>query len=80
MNASNGTVLDCDGAGLRLKNTSLSRIDGWLIRDDRGANAAPALHVAGGKGNTIVGNTLDRAAQITSEGAIVRDNDVVAKR
>lgn len=80
INASNGTVLDCDGAGLRLKNTSLSRIDGWLIRDDRGANAAPALHVAGGEGNTIVGNTLDRAALIASEGTIARDNDVVAKR
>lgn len=79
-NATNGTILDSDGAGLRLKNTSLSRVSGWLIRDDRAANTASSLHVEGGRGNTIVDNTLDRAARIASEGAVVRNNDLVPGR
>ncbi|HUR56692.1 MAG TPA: right-handed parallel beta-helix repeat-containing protein [Opitutaceae bacterium] len=81
-NATNGTILDSDGVGLRLKNTSLSRVSGWLIRDDRGANSSPAIQATGGEGNQIIGNTLDRAAQIAGSGTIARDNEVVigAKR
>ena len=78
-NATNGTILDSDGVGLRLKNTSLSRVSGWLIRDDRGPNAAPALQATGGEGNQITGNTLDRAAQIPGAGTIARDNEVVPR-
>jgi hypothetical protein len=78
-NATDGTVLDSDGAGLRLKNTSHTRISGWLIRDDRAANAAPSLHVVGGRNNIIAQNTLDRAPQIAPAAATARDNDVLAK-
>jgi hypothetical protein len=79
-NATNGTILDSDGVGLRLKNTSLSRVSGWMIRDDRGANAAPALQLMGGHGNQIADNTLDRAAQIAGTGTIARDNHVVVRQ
>ncbi len=78
-NASNSTVLDSDGAGLRVKNTQLSRIAGWIIRDDRAANPAPSLHVSGGSKNVIADNTLDRPAEIAAEAGISRNNDVVAK-
>lgn len=76
-NATNSTVLDSDGVGLRVKNTTLSRISGWLIRDDRAANAAPSLHVSGGGKNVIADNTLDRAADIAASAGLSRNNDVV---
>jgi hypothetical protein len=78
-NATNGTILDSEGVGLRLKNTSLTRVSGWLIRDDRAPNSAPSLQATGGEGNQIVGNTFDRPAQIASSGTVVRDNDVVPR-
>ncbi len=78
-NATGGTVLDSDGVGLRLMNTSHTRVSGWLIRDDRAANPAPALQVAGGRNNIIVQNTLDRAAEVAPAAAIARDNEVIVK-
>jgi hypothetical protein len=78
-NASSGTVLDSDGIGVRVIDTTLSRFSGWLIRDDRGPNQAPALVVSGGSRNQIVGNSVDRAPEIASPESIVRDNDVVVR-
>lgn len=78
-NATNSTVLDSDGIGLHLKNTSHSRISGWLIRDDRAPNKSPALAVTGGRGNVVTQNTLDRSPQIAADAALARDNDVIPK-
>ena len=78
-NATDGSVLDSDGVGLRLRNTSLSRVSGWLIRDDRAANPSPSLQVVGGRGNSVTQNTLDRAADIAPAAALARDNDIIAK-
>ncbi|MES2697323.1 MAG: right-handed parallel beta-helix repeat-containing protein [Verrucomicrobiota bacterium] len=77
--ATNGSILDCDGVGLRVKNTTLSRISGWLIRDDRAANTAPSLQVTGGGKNQIVDNTLDRPSQIDRTSGLSRNNDIVTK-
>lgn len=74
------TILDSDGVGLKLHDSSLSRVSNTLIRDDRPeANPAPALQVTGGRGNQIVSNTLDRRADIARESGLARDNDIVAK-
>ncbi|MGH7959650.1 MAG: hypothetical protein ACREH8_21930 [Opitutaceae bacterium] len=79
-NISNSTVLDSDGVALSLNNTSLTRVSGSLLRDDRAeANPSPALKVVGGRGNTITGNVLDRAPQITAGSGESRDNEVVAR-
>jgi len=79
-NISDSTVLDSDGIALSLNNTSLTRVSGCMLRDDRAeANAAPALKVSGGHGNTITGNVLDRAPVLTPESGTMRDNDVVAR-
>jgi hypothetical protein len=79
-NISGSSVLDSDGVALRLNNTSLTRVSGCVLRDDRGeANASPALKVTGGKGNTIVGNVLDRTADIAAASGTNRDNDVVPR-
>ena len=80
INISNAMVLDSDGVALSLSNTSLSRVSGCVLRDDRSEpNASPALKVAGGRGNTITGNVLDRAPEIARESGISRDNEVVAR-
>jgi polygalacturonase len=79
-NVTGMSVLDCDGTGLTLQGTTLTRVSGCLIRDDRETpNAAPALLVAGGHGNTIAGNTLDRRADVARESGSSRDNDIVPR-
>jgi hypothetical protein len=79
-NFSGATILDCDGIGLKLTNTSLSRISGCIIRDDRtAANAAPALHISGGRDNRIVENIFDRAADISAASGTSRNNDVIPR-
>ena len=77
-NLTDATVLDCDGVGLRLNNTTLSRVANCLIRDDRmPGNPAPALVVAGGHGNGIFQNTLDRPFDIGTGAGKGRDNEIV---
>jgi hypothetical protein len=79
-NLSNSSVLDCDGVALSLNNTSLTRVTGCVLRDDRPErNKAPALKVVGGHGNSIVSNVVDRPAEIDRESGTSRDNDVVAR-
>lgn len=79
INLANATVLDCDGIGLQLRDTTFSRVGGCLIRDGRPApNAAPALAVVGGHGNLIVDNFLDRRADLSAESGVARGNEVVA--
>jgi polygalacturonase len=79
-NVSGISVLDCDGIALSLDNTSLTRVANCVLRDDRGEpNRAPALKVTGGQGNTIAGNSLDRAPEIARESGTSRDNEVIAR-
>ncbi|WP_425617689.1 right-handed parallel beta-helix repeat-containing protein [Anatilimnocola sp. NA78] len=59
MNITNCTLLDCQGAGLMLKNVSDSRVSDCLIRDDlKPESRSQPLIVSGGKGNMIVDNRL----------------------
>jgi hypothetical protein len=79
-NISGVTILDSDGVGLRLHDTTLSRVSGCLIRDDRPtSNLAPALVVSGGRGNSVIDNVLDRVAEISSSAALARGNEVVPR-
>jgi hypothetical protein len=65
---------------VKVSNSRLTRIQGCLIRDDRDvANAAAALEVSGGGNNVIADNLLDRAPAISGDGAVVRNNEVVAR-
>ena len=79
-NVSGASILDCDGIGLDLRDTTLTRVSGSVIRDDRETrNAAPSIVVSGGGKNLIADNSLDRAPKIDSSSATSRNNDVVAK-
>jgi len=79
-NVSGATVLDCDGIALNVVDTSLSRFNGCMLRDDRPEpNTAPALKVSGGRGNTIMNNIVDRPPRIAPESGMVRDNQVVPR-
>jgi parallel beta-helix repeat protein len=58
-NISGCTILDSDGAGLLLKNTSNSLITGCLIADRRPDRApAPSIRIEDGKDNTLANNKL----------------------
>jgi hypothetical protein len=56
MNITSCTILDCDNVGLLLKNVSLSRVSGCLIRDDRPDASSTPLKVIGGSDNMITAN------------------------
>ncbi len=58
MNVTNCTILDCDHAGLVLRNVANSRVSDCLIRDDRANARSASLVVTGGRGNMIVNNLL----------------------
>jgi len=78
VNMTNCTILDCDNAGLLLKNVAQSRVSGCLIRNDR-PEAAPwvPLIVTGGSGNMIVNNLLDGPARIEEKSAHAAGNVIV---
>ncbi len=59
MNVTNCSILDCDTAGLLLKNVSLSRVSDCLIRNDLpDVKGWQPLIVQGGSGQMIVNNLL----------------------
>ena len=64
MNVTNCTILDCDNAGLVLRNVSNSRVSDCLIRDDRANAQSASLVVTGGGGNMVVANLLGVAPRI----------------
>jgi hypothetical protein len=58
---SNNSVLDSDGAGMRLEKVTNSMISGNIIRDDRSAekrSKEPSLVFIGGKANVIGQNVI----------------------
>lgn len=62
MNVTGCTILDCDHAGLLLREVSHSRVSGCLIRNDRTSDAPwNPLQAVGGSGNQIVDNLVDAA-------------------
>lgn len=79
VNITGVSILDSDGAGIALVDTRLSQVRGGMIRDDRAANAAPAVLVTGGAGNVVVDNVLDRAVQLAAGAGTARDNEIVPR-
>jgi hypothetical protein len=73
-NVTNCTILDCDNAGLLVKNLQDSRISGCLIRDDRPQAKSVSLEAIGGGGNMIVGNLLGSPPRIPDDIGLVKDN------
>lgn len=60
VNVTGCTILDCDRAGVLLKNVTDSRLSGCLIRNDRpDADAWVPVVVSGGRGSMITGNLLE---------------------
>jgi hypothetical protein len=51
------TILDCDRAGLLLRNVRDSRISDCLIRNDRRETGFEPIIVEGGSGNTVTDNS-----------------------
>lgn len=69
-NISGCTILDSDGPGLLLRNTTGSLITGCLIADRRpDRTPAPSLRVEGGKENTLANNKLAQGEEIVAEAA-----------
>jgi hypothetical protein len=65
LNVANCTILDCDNAGLLLKNVHHSRVSSCLIRNDLpGARPWIPLVVSGGRGN-MIGDRLPGAGRDT---------------
>jgi hypothetical protein len=73
-NLANVTILDCDGAGLLLKDVTRSRISGCLIRDDRPDAKSLSIQTAGGSDNTITDNSLGRPHDILKGVGLVERN------
>jgi hypothetical protein len=74
MNVTNCTILDCDNAGLSLRDVTDSRVSGCLIRDDRAEAKSLSLAVTGGRGNMVVHNLLGTPPRITNGAAQVSGN------
>lgn len=63
-NISACTILDSDGAGLLMRNTSRSLVTGCLIADRRkDRQPAPSLRIEGGEDNTFANNKLAHGAE-----------------
>jgi len=75
MNFSNLSVLDSDGVGLLLRDTTNTRVAGCVVRDDRAAKQMTrSLQLTGGKGNWILQNLLASGHDIAPGAAKVEGN------
>ena len=74
------SILDCDGAGLLLKDVTRSKVSGCLIRDDRPAANSLSIRAAGGGENAITDNVLGRPADIGPGVGVVERNVEPGKR
>lgn len=63
-NVTGCTILDCDHAGLLLKDVSDSRVSDCLIRDDRRDTSSFSIQVVGGRDNQIIDNLLHENVQV----------------
>jgi parallel beta-helix repeat protein len=74
-NISNCTILDSDGVGLLLQDSTRTRVTGCVIRDDRAQpKATLSLKVAGGGGNWILQNLLGNGHEIAGRTAVMQEN------
>ncbi|MSU33753.1 MAG: hypothetical protein EXS36_01300 [Pedosphaera sp.] len=74
-NLANCTVLDSDGVGLLLQDTTRTRVAGCVIRDDRTERLATrSLQVVGGKGNWIFQNLLANGQDVSAGAAKIEGN------
>lgn len=63
----NATILDSDGVGLLLRDTTNTRVSGCVIRDDRAERKATrSLQVIGGKGNWVLQNLLANGQEVAA--------------
>ncbi|MEQ8790560.1 MAG: right-handed parallel beta-helix repeat-containing protein [Pirellulaceae bacterium] len=75
MNVTGCTILDCDGAGLVLRDCSDCTAANCLIRDDREAGSpGVSIRVEGGRGNFIVDNRLGGKLEVESGAARIQGN------
>jgi parallel beta-helix repeat protein len=60
INISDCVITDCDNAGILLRETSTSRIDGCIIRDGRATDGdTTAISLSGGLANRVSGNLVE---------------------
>lgn len=80
VNLTSSTILDCDGAGLLLKNVRLSRVSDCLIRNDAVPRGQPwtSIRCLGGNGNMFTDNLLSSPAMI-EPGSASASGNVVAE-
>lgn len=70
VNLTGCTILDCDNAGLLLKDVTQSRVSDCLIRNDRkDAEGWLPLKIIGGSGNMIVDNLLGGSFEVDPQSA-----------
>ena len=63
----NAAILDSDGVGLLLRDTTNTRVSGCVIRDDRAERKATrSLQVIGGKGNWVLQNLLANGQEVAA--------------
>lgn len=74
MNITHCSILDCDNAGLSMKDVVDSRVSDCLVRDDRPDAQSASLRITGGGGNMIVDNLLGSAPQIDGQIGYVAGN------
>lgn len=75
VNVSGCTVLDCDGAGIVLRNTDDCMVSDCLVRDDRPQHKpGVSIRVEGGRGNFIVDNRLGGELEMENGMARVEGN------
>jgi hypothetical protein len=79
MNLNGGTILDYGACGVLLENVSHSRISNMLVRDDRQDASGKPFRLAGGRGNFLTGNLLDREPELDAEAATATNNVLEAK-
>jgi hypothetical protein len=73
------TILDCDNAGMMLRNVTLSRVSDCLVRDDRSGRDSESCVVAGGQRNVITGNVFHREPRVEAPATVLKDNHVVPR-
>lgn len=80
VNLTSSTILDCDRAGLLLRNVRLSRVSDCLIRNDAVPSGEPwtSIQCTGGSGNMLVNNLLSRSASV-EPGSAQASGNVVAE-